>query len=89
MQVDSLPSEPPKKPKNTGVDSLSLLQGIFLTQESNWGLLHYRRTLYQLSYQGSPITQMYCSFNDFSLLGSELGWLTVDAQNIVDIKVEL
>ena len=28
-------SEPPMKPKNTGVDSLSLLQGIFLTQESN------------------------------------------------------
>ena len=25
------------------------------TQESNWGLLHCRRILYQLSYQGSPI----------------------------------
>ena len=31
LQADSLPSEPPKKPKNTGVGSLSLLQGIFLT----------------------------------------------------------
>ena len=39
LQVDSLLSEPPKKPKNTGVGSLSLLQGTFLTQESNWGLL--------------------------------------------------
>ena len=29
MQADSLPSEPQGKPKNTGVDSLSLLQGIF------------------------------------------------------------
>ena len=29
---DSLPSEPPGKPKNTGVGSLSLLQGIFPTQ---------------------------------------------------------
>ena len=29
-----LPTEPPGKPKNTGVGSLSLLQGIFLTQES-------------------------------------------------------
>ena len=29
LQADSLPSEPPGKPKNTGVDSLSLLQGIF------------------------------------------------------------
>ena len=27
---------------NTGVGSLSLLQGIFPTQESNWGLLHCR-----------------------------------------------
>ena len=31
----------------------SLLQGIFPTQESNWGLLHCRQILYQLSYQGS------------------------------------
>ena len=40
--------------KNTGVGSLSLFQGIFPTQELNWGLLHCRRTLYQPSYQGSP-----------------------------------
>ena len=33
-------SEPPGKPKNTGVGSLSLCQGIFLTQESNQGLLY-------------------------------------------------
>ena len=39
LQVDSLWSEPPEKSKNTGVGSLSLLQGNFLTQESNWGLL--------------------------------------------------
>ena len=31
MQVDSLPSELPEKLKNTGVGSLSLLQGILLT----------------------------------------------------------
>ena len=42
LQADSLPSEPPGKPKNTGVGSLSLLQQILLTQESNWGLLHCR-----------------------------------------------
>ena len=35
LQADSLPSEPPGKPKNSGVGSLSLLQGIFLTQKSN------------------------------------------------------
>ena len=31
----SLPAEPQGKPKNNGVGSLSLLQGIFLTQKSN------------------------------------------------------
>ena len=45
-------SEPPGKPKNIGVGSLSLLQQIFLTQESNQGLLHCRRILNHLSYQG-------------------------------------
>ena len=54
LQVDSLPAEPPTQPKNTGVGSLSLLQQIFLIQESNWGFLHCRQILYQLSYQGSP-----------------------------------
>ena len=43
---DSLPSEPPGKPKNTGVGNLSLLQGSFPTQESNQGLLHCRQILY-------------------------------------------
>ena len=28
-------------------------QGIFLTPESNLGILHFRQILYQLSYQGS------------------------------------
>ena len=40
LQADSLPSEPPGNPKNTRVGSLYLLQGIFPTQQSNWGLLH-------------------------------------------------
>ena len=52
---DSLSSEPPGKPMNTGVGSLSVLQGIFLTKGSNQGLLHCRQIVYQLSYQGSPI----------------------------------
>ena len=55
LQADSLPSEPPGKPKNTGVGSLSLLQWIFPTQESNQGPVHYRWILYQLSYQGNPL----------------------------------
>ena len=37
-----------------GVGSLSLLQGIFPTQESNPGLLHCRQNLYQPSHKGSP-----------------------------------
>ena len=41
-----------------GVGSLSLLQGIFPTQELNWSLLHCRQILHQLSYQGSPKYQM-------------------------------
>ena len=37
-----------------GVDSHSLLQGIFLTQGWNPGLLHCRQILYSLSHQGGP-----------------------------------
>ena len=39
--------------KNIGVGCHFLLQGIFLTQELNPGLLHCRQTLYPLSHQGS------------------------------------
>ena len=44
----------PGKPKNTGVGSLFLLQRIFPTQKSNWGVPCCRQFLYQLSYQWSP-----------------------------------
>ena len=40
--------------QNTGVGSLSLLQGIFLTQGLNPGFLNCRQILYQLSHQGRP-----------------------------------
>ena len=39
--------------QNTGVGSLSLLQGIFPTQGSNPGLPHCGRILYQLSHNGN------------------------------------
>ena len=58
LQADSLPSEPPGKPKNTGVGSLSLLHGVFPTQVLNWSLPHCRQIFYQLSYQGSPKKQI-------------------------------
>ena len=41
--------------KNTGMGSHSLLQGIFPTQGSDLGFLHFRQTLYHLSHQGSPL----------------------------------
>ena len=54
LQVDSFPAELQGKLKNIGVGSLPLLQQIFLTQELNWGHLHCRWILYQLTYEGSP-----------------------------------
>ena len=54
LQVDSLPAEPKGKPKSSRVKGLLLLQQIFPTQEQKRGFLHPRRTLYQLSYEGSP-----------------------------------
>ena len=54
LLVDSLPAGPQGKLKNTGMGSLSLLQGIFPTQGSNPGLPHCRWILYQLSHRGSP-----------------------------------
>ena len=39
--------------QNTGVDSCSLLQGIFTSQGSNPGYPHCRQILYQLSHQRS------------------------------------
>ena len=40
--------------QNTGVGSLSLLQGIFPTQGSNPGLPHCRQIFYQLNHKWSP-----------------------------------
>ena len=51
LQADSLPVELQRKLKNTGVGSLSLLQGIFPTQELNPGVPRWRWTLYCLSHR--------------------------------------
>ena len=40
--------------QNTGVGSLSLLQGVFQTQKSNPGVPQFRLILYQLTYKGRP-----------------------------------
>ena len=75
LQADSLPAEPPGKPKYTRVGSLSLLQQIFPIQELNWGLLHCKQILYQLSYQIRSVAQScptLCNPMDCSLLGSSV-----------------
>ena len=54
LQADSLPADPPGKPKNIREGSLSLLEGTFPIWELNRFFLHCRWILYQLSYQGSP-----------------------------------
>ena len=70
LQAGSLPAEPQEKPKNTGVGSLSLLHRIFLTQESNQGLLHCKWILYQLSY-GSAGKESTCNVGNLgSIPGS-------------------
>jgi len=48
--------------QNTEVSSRSLLQGIFLTQGSNPGLLHCRFILHQLNHQGSMKWREWSSF---------------------------
>ena len=80
LQVDSLPAELQGKPKSTGVGSLSLLQQIFATQELNWGLLHCRRILYQLSYQGTcHMEQPKIEKNHpLSLSQTEVTWEHID-----------
>ena len=48
--------------QNTGVGSLSLLQGIFPTQGLNPGVPHCRWILYQLSHRGSPRTLQWVAY---------------------------
>ena len=54
--------------KNTGVGCHSLLQGIFLTQGLNPGLLHCRWSLYWLSHQINPRQARFLTFILFSQL---------------------
>ena len=63
LQVDSLSFEPPGKYRNTGESNLTLLQGNFMTQELNQGLLHCRGIFYQLNYQGSLHQLLLFLFN--------------------------
>ena len=54
--------------KNTEEGSHYLVQGIFLTQELNLGLLHCRHILYHLSHLGRPINlQIKNKINKFQI----------------------
>ena len=61
--------ETPWTIQNTGVGSLSLLQGIFSTQGSNLGLLHCKQALYYLSHQESA-----CGKPRFSPWVGRISW---------------
>ena len=71
--------------------SLSLLQGIFLTQGLNSGLLHCRQILYQLSHKGSPRILEWVAYPQEIFLTQELnwsplgwiGWLSRSSQSIL------
>ena len=67
---------------NTGVDSLSLLQGIFPTQGLNPGFLRCRQILYQLSHKGSP-TSIWNECN------CAVVWLFFDRALQIGIKTDL
>ena len=69
VQLFATPYSPWNFPgQNTRVGSRSLLQGIFLTQGSNPGLLHCKQILYQLRYKGSPtvLEWVACPFSSRS-----------------------
>ena len=66
--------------QNTGVGSLSLLQGIFPVQGLNPGFLHCRPILYQLSHKRSPrilqwVACPFCSRSTFPTQESNWGLL--------------
>ena len=57
--MDSLPSEPPENPVNTGVGSLSLLQGIFSTQEIEPGISCFAGGFLPAELPGKPPKELY------------------------------
>ena len=60
--------------QNTGMSSLSLLQGIFPIQGSNPGFPHCRWILYQLSHKGSPKIQVWVAYSCSSRSSQPRNW---------------
>ena len=71
--------------QNTGVGSLSLLQGIFPNQGSNPGLSHCRQILYQLSHKGSPriLERVAYPFSSGIFLTQESNWGLLHCRRIL------
>ena len=63
--------------QNSGVGSLSLLQGIFSTQGSNPGLPHCRQILYQVSHQGSQRILEWVAYPFSSRFSQPRNWAGV------------
>ena len=63
--------------QNTGVDNLSLLQGISPIQGSNPGLQHCRQILYQLSQKESPRLQEWVAYPFTSGSSQPRNWIRV------------
>ena len=68
LQADSLPSEPPGKPENSGVGSLSLLQGILLTPGIEPGAPALQGDSLTAELPGKPQPTLYFHLNIFTLL---------------------
>ena len=67
--------------QNTGVDSLSLLQGIFPTQGLNPGLPNCRQIFYQLSQEESFLKRFHGAPQEASLACFEKdGWTKAQAK---------
>ena len=64
-----------RKPKNTGVSSLFLLQGIFPSQELKWSLRHCRWILHQLNYQVYTTPILKCLKSRFPTFPKKVGSL--------------
>ena len=64
--------------QNTGVGSLSLLQGIFPIRGSNLGLLHCRQILYQLSHRRSLLRALTVWKGNWSVWAQERNLLNIN-----------
>ena len=77
LRLHRLSSPWSSRGQNTGVGSLSLLQGIFPTQGLHPGLPHCRRILYQLSHKGSPRILEWVAYPFSSRFSQYRNWTSV------------